>query len=78
MSGGSYNYAYFRIEELSDEIRLQGGCKDFCASAELRQQFKDHLCLVAKACRAIEWNDSFDGDREEVELIKKCLGIKDE
>jgi hypothetical protein len=71
MSGGSYNYAYRRIEDLADEIVDDGACD--AASAELRRAFKAHLRDVAEACRAIEWNDSCDGYKEEEALIRKCL-----
>lgn len=74
MSGGEYDYIYQHIDELASRIRLQGECQ--AASPELRQAFKDHLYLVQKACRAIEWNDSGDGDEAEERLIKRCLGIK--
>ena len=74
MSGGSYDYIYRRINDLAAMISETGGCS--AASKSLRNAFKKHLELVAKTCRAIEWNDSGDGDSEEEELIKECLGLK--
>jgi hypothetical protein len=74
MSGGSYNYMYQSIHELASMISENGVCD--AASKTLRKAFKKHLELVAKTCRAIEWNDSGDGDSEEEKLIKKCLGLK--
>lgn len=71
MSGGSYDYAYCRLEDLSRQIREEGCCS--CASPYLRRAFAKHLLDISKAMRAIEWNDSSDGDDEETELIKKCL-----
>ena len=71
MSGGSYDYAYGRIEDLADDILLEGRCS--AASPSLREAFKVHLRDVAAACRAIEWNDSNDGADDETELIRKCL-----
>ncbi len=66
MSGGSYQYAYNRIEELADEIR---------PTTPLRRAFKTHLRKVAAACHDIEWVDSSDcslGDEDAA--IRKCLG----
>ena len=65
MSGGSYEYAYERIESLADAIE---------PSTPLRKVFKEHLRLVAKACHDIEWVDSGDwSDNAEEEAIIKCL-----
>jgi hypothetical protein len=67
MSGGSYNYAYYRIEELAAEIR---------ATTPLRKAFKAHLLKVAKACHDIEWVDSCDyGPSDEDKAIRACLGV---
>jgi len=71
MSGGYYDRAWEKIVILTHEIKLSGDCH--CASRELRQQFCDHLFLVAKAAKAIEWNDSGDGCPQEEEVIKRCL-----
>lgn len=66
MSGGHYNYAYSRIEELAVDIR---------GSTPLRRAFKKHLLMVAKACHDIEWVDSSDyGPGDEDEAIKKVIG----
>ncbi len=72
MSGGSYNYAYHHVEEAALEITEDGCCS--AASPELRRAFKAHLLKVAKALRAVEWNDSGDGDDEETLLILDVLG----
>lgn len=74
MSGGSYNYAFHKVEDLADEIREQGDIEGGAAPRELRKAFKSHLKLVAKALRAIEWNDSGDGDNRETEYLKAVLG----
>lgn len=74
MSGGSYDYAYQKIERMADELDSVGGCPSCCAPPELRERFREHLRLVARACRAIEWNDSSDGDDDELALILECLG----
>lgn len=77
MSGGAYDYGYSQIDNLADEIESNPEyASEHNASPELRTKFKEHLKLVAKACRAIEWNDSGDGDDKEVDLIKQCLGLK--
>jgi hypothetical protein len=74
MSGGSYDYAYIRIEELAHQIKTDPFCEEYSKSTpELRKAFKKHLLKVAKALKAIEWNDSGDGDDKEVELIRACL-----
>lgn len=74
MSGGAYNYAYFKLSEMADQMESVGGCPPYCAPPELRERFREHLRLVARACRAIEWNDSCDGDDDELSLILECLG----
>lgn len=71
MSGGSYQYAYSKIAELADEIIPEGHCG--AAPKSVRMAFKKHLKDVAAACRAIEWNDSGDGDDREFQLIEKVL-----
>jgi hypothetical protein len=66
MSGGSYNYAFVKIEDIAVEIR---------PTTPLRKAFKAHLRKVAKACRDIEWVDSGDcGPGDEDEAIRACLG----
>lgn len=71
MSGGSYDYAYFKLESFASSIRLEGSCD--CASPQLRKAFREHCLKVSAAMRAIEWNDSCDGDTAEAELIQACL-----
>lgn len=68
MSGGRYGYVHVRIEELADEIRIKGG--GHAAPPQLRKAFTEHLRKVAAALKAIEWNDSGDGDAEEAALIR--------
>ena len=66
MSGGSYDYAYSRIEDLASEIK---------PTSPLRKAFRTHLHKVAKACHDIEWVDSGDcGPGDEDEAIRACLG----
>ena len=66
MSGGSYSYAYRRIEDLAEDMR---------PTTPLRKAFKRHLRKVSKACKDIEWVDSCDcGPGDEDEAIRACLG----
>lgn len=71
MSGGSYDYFYSKLHDMAQEMRVKGGCD--AASPALRRAFAAHLVLCADACKAIEWNDSGDGDSRETELIRKCV-----
>jgi hypothetical protein len=66
MSGGHYNYAYGRIEDLAADIARD-------ANTPLRRAFVSHLMKVAQAAKAIEWNESGDGDSREDELIRACI-----
>lgn len=66
MSGGSYDYVYFKIEELANDLRV-GDCPH-------RLAFKDLLYKVAKAAHDIEWVDSGDyGDGDEIDSIKSIF-----
>jgi hypothetical protein len=67
MSGGAYNYAYYKIEELAGDISRN-------AKTPERKAFVSLLVKVAKAAKAIEWNDSGDGDPCETDLIRSALG----
>jgi hypothetical protein len=67
MSGGAYNYAYYKIEELAGDISRN-------AKTPERKAFVRLLVKVAKAAKAIEWNDSGDGDPHETDLIREALG----
>ena len=72
MSGGSYDYAYSKLDALADEIRVQANRSD-CAAK--RVEFSDLLRLCAKAAKAIEWVDSCDtmpGD--EIPELNAALG----
>lgn len=69
MSGGSYDYAYFKVQDMAEEILVRE------KTSELRREFARHMLDVAEAMKAIEWVDSGDfGPGDEVEAIKKALG----
>lgn len=67
MSGGSMDYLYRRIEDAKFELNTPE-----------RIAFKQHLDLVAEACKAIELVDSDDNSEgSEKEFITKCLNNLD-
>ena len=67
MSGGSMNYLYRRIEDV-----------EFKLTTPQRITFKQHLNLVAEACKAVEWVDSGDNSEgSENEFITKCINNLD-
>ena len=76
MSGGSYNYAYHTIDELSASVRenaseLEGGEGP---AYKLRLEFADLLEKVRDAAHDIEWVDSGDyGPGGELESLKAVL-----
>ena len=62
MSGGSMDYLYAKVAGAH-----------FRTDTPERRAFRKHLDRVAAALRAIEWNDSGDGDDGEAEKIRACL-----
>jgi len=62
MSGGSMDYLHMKVQDA-----------EFSEGTESRRMFRQHLDLVARTLRAIEWNDSGDGDDDEGILIDACL-----
>ena len=63
MSGGSMDYMYSRLEQVTFE-----------QNTPLRKQFAEHLKLVAQALHDIEWVDSADyAPGDEDEAIRACL-----
>lgn len=62
MSGGSMDYLYAKIEEAT-----------FRLNSPERIAMKKHLTKLARALRAIEWNDSGDGDDHEKEFIQESI-----
>lgn len=63
MSGGSYEYAYERVERFAEALE-QGVNFDGEPTSEatclVRLGFAAHLRKVAVAMKAIEWEDSYD------------------
>jgi hypothetical protein len=62
MSGGSYNYVCYKIEEFAREIRYQEGPGEI---HEYRKRFSDLVKDVAKVAKEIEWADSCDTSQED-------------
>ena len=77
MSGGSYDYAYAKFTEMADQLRIPSEGEEYgdSAPAEVRAAFRELLRRVSDAAHAIEWNDSGDGDGDEVGLILACLPV---
>jgi len=57
MSGGAYDYAYCRLENLAEEIKQRDDHK------ALRCLVSDYLKKLADICRTIEWIDSGDYEK---------------
>ena len=66
MSGGSYDYFYYKIQEFADQLVIRNNPQ--------RMLFKQLLELVAKAAHDIEWVDSGDyGENDENKAIDACF-----
>ena len=70
MSGGAYEYAYHRIDELAGDIAARS---ESPVPSEARRAFVAHLIQVASVARALEWADSGDTDGSEAELMIEQL-----
>jgi len=70
MSGGSMDYLFRKVENAT-----------FRTHTPQRRAFLKHLGLVARALKAIEWNDSCDGtggwEYTEESVINDCLNPSD-
>ena len=64
MSGGAYNYAYSRVEQMAHDIPR---------FSPLRRAFAEHLERVAEAMRALEWCDSGDSNEEAAEAAMRAV-----
>jgi len=68
MSGGSYDYLFSKVDLAAEDILAR-------RSTPLRRAFCEHLKLVSKALRDIEWVDSCDSSEgSEDAAIRKVLG----
>jgi hypothetical protein len=65
MSGGSMSYFSFRLEEVANQFQLH---------SFRRRALRKLILKLAKALKAVEWNDSGDGDPQEDQLIDEVLG----
>jgi hypothetical protein len=63
MSGGSYEYAYEKVDRFAEALergeRFDGVTTD-APNCLVRLGFAAHLRKVAAAMKAIEWEDSYD------------------
>lgn len=67
MSGGSWEYAFLKIEDIADNLEASDCIHRRALGAYLRP--------AVNALHDIEWVDSFDLKKgEEIAAIKKCLG----
>lgn len=73
MSGGEYRYAYKKVLDFIDDLKDVEPVDPEYSDQRLRALFVAHLHKVAEAMKAIEWNDSHDGDRTEKQKILACL-----
>jgi hypothetical protein len=62
MSGGSMGYLFEKVRDA-----------DFALKTAERKALRAHMLKLADALKAVEWNDSGDGARDEPELIRACL-----
>ena len=67
MSGGSWDYFYYRLEEVAERLVSE--------AHPLRKCFGHHLMKCAKALHAVEWSDSGDtaGDAW-IKPVRDALG----
>lgn len=67
MSGGSWNYACWKIQEWANELMTDKN--------PLRRAFGQHMELIANAMHDIEWVDLCDyGPDQESDAIRAALG----
>lgn len=68
MSGGSMDYFYGKLGDAVDQVQ---------GNTMRRIAIRSHMVKLARALKAIEWNDSGDGDDQEDALIDDCLAPRD-
>lgn len=72
MSGGSYDYAFVKIDDLAGEVSARARSSPTSERA-LRMAFADLLGKVATAAKALEWCDSNDTSWEDAEPVLRSL-----
>lgn len=88
MSGGHYDYAYYKVMDFADSCVLPRISWDYdkqkevkfpIDNLELRKKFAEHLKSVAHVMREIEWCDSGDTGEDDlkVELEKFLSTLKE-
>lgn len=69
MSGGSHDYAYFKLEEIADSFYIEPEKQSYI---DCRKKVAEILKHMSKICHDIEWIDSGDyGEDDWVEVIEK-------
>ena len=73
MSGGSYDYFFYKLEDIANQILVRLSDKQGEAKY-LRLALVEHIKLLATALQVIEYVDSGDySEGLEIEPIKKVL-----
>ena len=70
MSGGSYYYKFYEIENLADLLFKSDYDKKY---QPIRNKMASALLEIAAQCRNIEWTDSNDYGEEQWTEIEKWL-----
>jgi hypothetical protein len=66
MSGGSYDYAFYRVDDMADAMESR-------PMTPIRKAFITHLRKVAGAMKAVEWADSSDTSQESADEAMRAL-----
>lgn len=76
MSGGSLDYACYKMDSIIEQIEREG---TYYGMTVLHKAFVAHLKKVSKALHDLEWVYSADyGPGDEEEAIKACINWKKE
>lgn len=71
MSGGSYDYLYWKVEDAARKLMSK-------AQPNYRQAFGDLLLRCAKALHDVEWVDSDDmSEGDDKDSIMECIDYND-
>jgi len=74
MSGGSYQYRYFQLEMLADDLETKNESETVSLAFDVRCLTATRLRELAAICHDIEWVDSGDYGPEQWPIILKKLG----